>query len=150
MPEAWVAGLSLVMSGIVSGLFAWLIKRGADRSQASSSRDQIEAAAFKRAESIYVNALDRSQKENEGLAAKVSTLETRHQVLETELETEREERRAAIRAAHAEITGLRLERADQLATIRQLKRILAQRERFTEDQITRLLSDEPPETDPPP
>lgn len=128
MSEAAIAALGVILSALISGGFGYLIKRSADRAAHSSSRSQIEAAAFERAEQIYVNALNLAKAENAEHLEDIQQLRTEVARLEAELEAERTERREAIRQAQAEITNVRLDLREKEAMIAQLKRIISRQE----------------------
>lgn len=129
MNAALVSGIALVVSGLVSGLFMWLIKRSEDSSQRETNSEQIRAGAFKDAKEIYSDALVRAKAEIQELVDKVARFEGQVAKLESELETERGERRHAITTAHREISDLRLKLAEAHATVEQLRRVIASQRR---------------------
>lgn len=127
MSEAWVALMAAAIAATISGAFGLWIQRVAKRSDRESSREQIEAGAFERAEHIYDNALARAKQEIDALVAKVNDAEQQLATLERELVNERNERRLAVEAARSEITKLRLELKEREATITVLRRVMVRK-----------------------
>lgn len=129
MNAALVTGVAAVVAAVVSGLFMWLIKRSADKAASSAAVRQIEAGAYQRARDAYNDALTIKEREVRELTDKLARLDGQVAKLEGEVETERGERRAAVRQAQQEITGLRLQLRDAEATIAQLRRVIASQRR---------------------